>query len=159
MEGAYCAAVRDIVGPETPVAIAPDMHANISQLLADRYTALRPCKETERGLIVLPLLLLLLHSIDICCVWRTNPHVDAYERAVKAAELLHRTMAGEIAPVMHLETPPLVVSIVKQFTGALLIKHHPPQDVRGCRYDVTLRYYCHNNSTTNILNIIVLLKI
>jgi microcystin degradation protein MlrC len=92
MEGAFCAAVRDIVGPSVPIAVAPDMHANISETF--------------------------IESCSIVVVWRTNPHVDAYERAVKAAHLLQRTMSGEIEPVMHLEKPPLVVSIVKQFTGA-----------------------------------------
>ena len=51
MEGAHCAAVRLTVGDSVPIAIAPDMHANISQLFVD--------------------------SVDICCVWRTNPHVGA----------------------------------------------------------------------------------
>eukprot|EP01045_Picozoa_sp_COSAG04_P014977 COSAG04_NODE_1155_length_8051_cov_12.928949_4_plen_94_part_00 len=35
MEGAFCSSVREIVGPDVPVAISPDMHANISQQLID----------------------------------------------------------------------------------------------------------------------------
>ena len=50
-------------------------------------------------------------------VWRTNPHLDAKPRSRKCAELLYRTAKGEIHPVQWVETPPLVVNIVRQFTG------------------------------------------
>ena len=50
-------------------------------------------------------------------VYRTNPHLDAKERAEECAELIVRTINGEIRPVQALEMPPLVVNIVKQYTG------------------------------------------
>ena len=59
---------------------------------------------------------LLQAALDSCCGWRTCPHVDTLERSITTARLLHQTMAGEISPVLHLEKPPLVVSIVKQYT-------------------------------------------
>lgn len=91
MEGTFVTSVREIVGPDSKVAACLDMHANISQTLVD--------------------------ALDICTVWRTCPHVDTRERAVHTAMLLYRTMIGEIEPVLWLEKPPLVVSIVKQYTG------------------------------------------
>ena len=91
MEGTFATSVREIVGPDVKLAACLDMHANISQALVD--------------------------ALDICTVWRTCPHVDTRERAIHTATLLHRTMAGEIEPVLWLEKPPLVVSIVKQYTG------------------------------------------
>jgi microcystin degradation protein MlrC len=91
MEGTFATRLREIVGPAVKVAACLDMHANISHSLVG--------------------------ALDICTVWRTCPHVDTRERARHTARLLHRTMAGEIDPVMWLEKPPLVVSIVKQYTG------------------------------------------
>ncbi len=91
MEGAFATCLREIVGPDVRVAACLDMHANISQDLVG--------------------------ALDICTVWRTCPHVDTRERAIHTARLLHRTMKGEIDPIMWLEKPPLVVSIVKQYTG------------------------------------------
>lgn len=89
MEGTFAAGIRRLVGPEVTVAACLDMHANISEKLVE--------------------------ALDICTVWRTCPHVDTRERAAHTARLLHRTMEGEIEPVMWLEKPPLVVSIVKQY--------------------------------------------
>ena len=91
MEGTFATSVREVVGAAVPVAACLDMHANISERL--------------------------IAALDICCVWRTCPHVDTLERSITTARLLHQTMAGEISPVLHLEKPPLVVSIVKQYTG------------------------------------------
>ncbi len=59
----------------------------------------------------------LVEVADITMVWRTNPHLDAKPRSRKCAELLYRTVRGEIRPVQWIETPPLVVNIVRQFTG------------------------------------------
>eukprot|EP01050_Picozoa_sp_SAG11_P005503 SAG11_NODE_390_length_9860_cov_49.246184_5_plen_151_part_00 len=82
MEGAFAAAVREIVGAAVTVAACLDMHANISPTIVG--------------------------ALDILTVWRTCPHVDTRERAVTTAGLLHRTMAGEIEPVLWLEKPPMV---------------------------------------------------
>src|SRR5262249_54170819 len=49
--------------------------------------------------------------------YRTNPHLDARERAIECAEIIYRTIKGEVRPVQAVETPPLVVNIVKQYTG------------------------------------------
>jgi microcystin degradation protein MlrC len=83
--------VRDLFGPEMPIGVNLDMHANVSQEIVREST--------------------------VTVVYSTNPHLDAKERAEQCAELIVRTINGEIRPVMALEMPPLIVNIVKQFTG------------------------------------------
>jgi len=91
MDAAFTASVREIVGPDIPVGITFDMHSNIS-------------KET-------------VANTNVCVVWRTNPHMDPKPRGRKTAELIYRTVKGEINPVQWTELTPMLVNIVKQFTG------------------------------------------
>ncbi|MDA1279886.1 MAG: M81 family metallopeptidase, partial [Chloroflexi bacterium] len=91
MDAEFTRAVREIVGPDVPVGITLDMHANIS-------------KDT-------------VANTDVCIVWRTCPHLDTKLRGRKTAELIYRTARGEINPVQFIEMPPMLVNIVKQFTG------------------------------------------
>jgi len=91
MDGEFTRAVREIVGPDVPVGITLDMHANIS-------------KQT-------------VANTDVCIVWRTCPHLDTKLRGRKTAELIFRAAKGEINPVQFIEMPPMLVNIVKQFTG------------------------------------------
>ena len=90
-DGEIVRRAREVVGPDVPIGVTPDMHANLSQKLIDNAT--------------------------ITVVYRTNPHLDPKERADECAELIVRTINGEIRPVQALEMPPLVVNIVKQYTG------------------------------------------
>ena len=90
-DGEIVRRAREVVGPDVPIGITPDMHANLSQKLIDNAT--------------------------VTVVYRTNPHLDPKERADECAELIVRTINGEIRPVQALEMPPLVVNIVKQYTG------------------------------------------
>ncbi len=91
MDAEFTRSVREIVGPDVPVGVTLDMHANIS-------------KET-------------VANTDVCVVWRTCPHLDTRQRGRKCAELIYRTVKGEINPVQFIEMPPMLVNIVKQFTG------------------------------------------
>jgi microcystin degradation protein MlrC len=91
MDGEVAARVRAIVGPGVPIGMAPDMHANLSQKMVDNTTAI--------------------------VVYRTNPHLDPRPRALECADIIIRTIKGEIRPVQALEMPPVVINIVKQFTG------------------------------------------
>lgn len=91
MDGEFTRAVREIVGPDVPVGITMDMHANVSKAI--------------------------VANTDICIVWRTNPHLDPKPRGYKCAQLIYRTAKGEIKPTQWIEMPPLVVNIVRQFTG------------------------------------------
>jgi microcystin degradation protein MlrC len=96
MDGAFCQAVRETVGREIPVGITLDMHANLSQEIVRNTT--------------------------VCLVWRTNPHLDCKLRGKKTVDLIRRTVSGEVRPVQWLETPPLIVNIVRQFTGEMPMK-------------------------------------
>ncbi|MCH8235988.1 MAG: M81 family metallopeptidase [Chloroflexi bacterium] len=91
MDGEFTRAVREIVGPDVPVGVTLDMHANVSKAVVD-------------------------HT-DVCVVWRTNPHLDTRVRGRKTAELIYRTVKGEVRPVQWIEMTPMVVNIVKQFTA------------------------------------------
>ena len=91
MDADFTKKVREIVGEETPVGITLDMHANIS-------------KDTVK-------------NTDICIVWRTCPHLDAKVRGFKCASLIFKAIKKEISPTQFIEAPPLLVNIVKQFTG------------------------------------------
>ncbi len=91
MDGEFCRAVREIVGPDVPIGVTLDMHGNVSKPVVE-------------------------HT-DICVVWRTNPHLDPKVRGRKCAELVYRAAKGEISPAQWIEMPPVLVNIVKQFTG------------------------------------------
>jgi microcystin degradation protein MlrC len=91
-DGEIAARVREAVGHETPVGMVLDMHANLSQQMIDNVT--------------------------VAVVYRTNPHLDASIRAAECAEIIVRTARGELRPVQALETPPVVINIVKQATAA-----------------------------------------
>ncbi len=91
MDGEFCRAVREIVGPDMRVGVTLDMHGNVSKPVVE-------------------------HT-DVCIVWRTNPHLDPKPRGRKTAELIVRAANGEIDPVQWIEMPPMYVNIVKQFTG------------------------------------------
>ena len=74
--------VREVIGPDLPLAVTLDLHANIGQAMVDGATV-------------------------ITC-YDTYPHVDASARAREASTLLARTIRGEIHPVMALAKPPLL---------------------------------------------------
>jgi len=91
-DGAILAALRDLVGKEIPIVVTVDLHANISaQMVA--------------------------HA-DAIVGYDTYPHVDQVERGLEAAELIVRTLRGEIKPVMALEKPPMILVPQMQFTSA-----------------------------------------
>src|SRR5205085_11820847 len=71
-EGELLARLRRILGHEVPVVVTLDLHANVTQQMADNASAL--------------------------IAFRTYPHVDQYERAWQGADLLERAMKGEIKP-------------------------------------------------------------
>jgi microcystin degradation protein MlrC len=89
-DGEMCARVRRLLGPSVPVMTTPDVHANLSQAMVEHTTA--------------------------TVVYRSNPHLDTRERGLETARLMARTLRGEIRPVQWLETPPLMINILKQHT-------------------------------------------
>lgn len=67
-EGALLQLVRDKLGPDVPIALTLDLHANISDRMAE--------------------------LADIVIAYRTYPHVDMYEIGRDAMALLENAMAG-----------------------------------------------------------------
>jgi microcystin degradation protein MlrC len=71
-EGELLRRIRGVVGPNVPIAMTLDLHANITDQMVD--------------------------LVDIIVIYRTYPHIDQYEIATEAAHLLQRTLVGEIKP-------------------------------------------------------------
>lgn len=71
-EGELLRRIRDVIGPDIPIALTLDLHANITDRVAE--------------------------LADITVIYRTYPHIDQYEVANEAANLLQRTLLGEIKP-------------------------------------------------------------
>jgi microcystin degradation protein MlrC len=95
-DGDFIDAVRACAGPDCPVIATFDLHGNHTQRRLDAATA--------------------VIGFD------TYPHVDMAERGVEAADLLVRTIRGEVRPVMAMRELPLFWSAACQVTG------HPPID-------------------------------
>ena len=89
-DGEIANRIRTLVGPDVKIGMSVDMHANVSQKMVE--------------------------NVDLMTIYRTNPHLDAKIRAYECGEMLRNAINGEINPVMWLETPPVIINIVKQFT-------------------------------------------
>lgn len=74
--------VRAIAGPDVPIAVTLDFHANIGQAMVD--------------------------AVDVITTYDTYPHTDAGARAREAVALLARVIRGELRPAMALAKPPLL---------------------------------------------------
>lgn len=83
--------VRDVVGPDFPVFVTHDYHGNVPPALVENAT----------GLII----------------YKTCPHIDQPERGLQAAELLVRTIRGEINPVSAIVKPEVLFNIVYHNTS------------------------------------------
>ena len=95
-DGDFIESVRRAVGPACPVVATFDLHGNHTQRRLDAATA--------------------VVGFD------TYPHVDMAERGREAADLIVRTVRGEVRPVMAFRPLPLFWSAACQVTA------HPPMD-------------------------------
>ena len=77
--------VRELVGPDFPVVVTHDYHGNVPPQLVEDATAL--------------------------IIYKTCPHIDQRERGLQAAELITRTVRGEVRPVSSIAKPKLVYNI------------------------------------------------
>jgi microcystin degradation protein MlrC len=84
-EGELLARLRQILGPDVPVVATLDLHANVTQQMADNASAL--------------------------IAFRTYPHIDMYERAWQGADLLQRAMLGEIRPRTVIARRPMIYGL------------------------------------------------
>src|SRR5277367_1404064 len=84
-EGELLARLRRKLGPRAPIVVTLDLHANVTQNMADNANAL--------------------------IAFRTYPHVDMYDRACQGAELLERAMRGEVRPVNVIARRPMIYGL------------------------------------------------
>src|SRR5437763_14580283 len=90
-DGVLFEMVRQIVGPDVPIAATLDLHANVSERM--------------------------VHSIDVFIGYRTNPHLDMRERGAEAAAAI-REMLGGVRPQRALIKLPIVPPTVTLLTAA-----------------------------------------
>lgn len=85
-------AVREVAGPDLPIAVTLDLHANTSREMAELAT--------------------------VIVGYDTYPHIDLNQRAQEAVGLLARTIRGEIRPATGFAKPPLMPVPQAMFTAA-----------------------------------------
>lgn len=89
-EGPLIAAVRTLVGPDVPIVVTLDLHANVSaEMVAES---------------------------DAIVAYETYPHLDKAETGRRGLRVLARTMRDEVRPVMHMERPPTLILQPKAYT-------------------------------------------
>lgn len=81
-ETPFIEAVRELVGPDVPIIVTLDMHANITAQMAE--------------------------LADVIIGFDTYPHVDMKERGPEAVELIARIARGEVEPVQEYRQLPLI---------------------------------------------------
>src|SRR6201998_3126251 len=86
-EGEFLKRLRAI-DPKTPIAVSLDMHANLYDAVIENAT--------------------------VVTGYRTYPHIDTYDTARRAGEILLRAMRGEIRPVMAWGNVPMLPHVMRQ---------------------------------------------
>ncbi len=81
-EGELLERLRAVLGPDVPIIVTLDLHANVTQKIAEMANAL--------------------------IAFRTYPHIDQYERAWQGAELLEQAMDGKIKPRTLIARRPMI---------------------------------------------------
>lgn len=84
VEGKVLEIVREVLGPDKPVILTLDLHANITEAMVRHATAI--------------------------VGYHTYPHIDMFETGRKAARLLLRTLKSKCKPVMRQVKLPLIVN-------------------------------------------------
>jgi microcystin degradation protein MlrC len=97
-EGEFLKRLRAI-DPRTPIAVSLDMHANL-------YDAI-------------------IANATVVTGYRTYPHIDTYETAKLAGEILLRAMRGEVTPVMAWRNEPMLPHVMRQGTD-----DHPNKELQ-----------------------------
>lgn len=92
-EGDLLAAIREKVGKEIPIMATLDLHANITQKMVEHATALFVCDY--------------------------YPHTDMYETGLRAANCMHRTLLGEVCPVMAWRKLPMIIACTSTMDGVM----------------------------------------
>ena len=90
VEGDLIARTREVVGGEVPVVVTIDLHANVTERMA-------------------------AHA-DAIIGFEQYPHVDAFERGVQAAKLVHAAAVGAVRPRLAYVQLPLITMPPRQCT-------------------------------------------
>lgn len=91
IEGDLAAAVRTLVGPHVPIAAAYDLHGNMTGQMQ--------------------------HAVDIALPCILYPHTDFYDRGIECVDLMVKMIRGEVKPVTHVCTLPMLPYIVTTNEG------------------------------------------
>jgi microcystin degradation protein MlrC len=90
-DGVLFARIREIIGPDVPIAATLDLHANVSERMVG--------------------------SVDAFIGYRTNPHLDMRERGAEAAAAIREMLAG-VKPQRAFIRLPIVPPTVTLLTAA-----------------------------------------
>ena len=91
-DGEVLKRLRETFGESLPIVVTLDHHANVSQRMVDKSTAL--------------------------VIYKTNPHIDQRQRGMQAAELMARILINEVIPTQALAKPSMILNILYQNTSA-----------------------------------------
>src|SRR5690606_40638802 len=85
MDGYWLTKLREAAGPEMPIVITLDLHANLTpQMVA---------------------------AVNATVAYKQNPHLDQRARGLEAARLMVRALRGEIRPTQAAAFPPIAINI------------------------------------------------
>lgn len=82
--------LREAMGPDFPIVVTHDFHANVTPEIVERSTALLTYKE--------------------------NPHIDQRPRGLHAARIMSRIARGEVRPTQRIVKPWVYITKVHQYT-------------------------------------------
>src|SRR3954471_20607310 len=98
-EGELLRRIRAI-DSDTPIAVSLDMHANLYDAIIDNAT--------------------------VVTGYRTYPHIDTYETAKRAGEILLKAMRGKVKPVIAWGNVPMLPHVMRQGSD-----DHPHQELQA----------------------------
>lgn len=84
-EGELLSRIRAAAGKDVPIMVVLDLHATVTDQMAE--------------------------NSNVLLSYRTYPHIDQFERMTQAAELMDRTLRGEIAPVVVVARKPILYAL------------------------------------------------
>ena len=90
-DGWWLTKLRELVGPSIPIIATLDPHGNLSPAM--------------------------ISATDALVAYSTNPHLDQRNTGLCAADLMKRTLRGEIRPTQAAAYPPMQINIQTQNTG------------------------------------------
>jgi microcystin degradation protein MlrC len=86
LEGDLLTSLREVVGPDVPIVVTLDLHADVTNAM--------------------------VRSANAILGWETYPHRDTFETGVRGARLLMDTLDGKCRPTMAMAKVPVVVSAI-----------------------------------------------